>query len=444
MKAALTLWWRLRRAAAGEDRVPGVLAIVSFAVATASLLVCVAGLAAFEARNTTPPGAGAGGLAIDAAAIGDLYVTLAWIATTCMVIPILTLGGVAARLAIARRDQRLAALRLAGGTTGQVTLMTLAEAAAQALVGALAGVVLYVAVLPLVARLTFQGRTFELSELLLPLWKTGLVVAAVVLVAVLSGASSLARVAVSPLGVAARTSPKRLSLLRLLAAAAAAVAWVLVITPMKEPDRLVIVLVLGAVILAVNAVGPWVVMVAGRLAARVAPTATTLLAARRIVDDPKSTWRAVGALGLAVVVTGFTSLTVVQDPAPGLEQYLAADLGTGAFVTLAIITVVGATSTGVVQAARVLDQRDQYRALALAGTGQRALHRARALEVALPLVVTIALSAGFVLVLILPFSSHLDGALVVRFVVTSVLAGAVVLASVLASRSLVRTASRVA
>jgi hypothetical protein len=57
---------------------------------------------------------------------------------------------------------------------------------------------------------------------------------------------------------------------------------------------------------------------------------------------------------------------------------------------------------------------------------------------------TIALSAGFVLVLMLPFSSALDGGLVVRFVVTSAVAGAVVLASVLASRSLVRTASRVA
>jgi hypothetical protein len=44
----------------------------------------------------------------------------------------------------------------------------------------------------------------------------------------------------------------------------------------------------------------------------------------------------------------------------------------------------------------------------------------------------------------LPFGSQLDSALVVRFVLTSVLAGAVVLASVLASRSLVRTASRVA
>jgi hypothetical protein len=371
-------------------------------------------------------------------------VTLAWIATTCMVIPILTLGGVAARLAIARRDQRLAALRLAGATSGQVTLMTLAEAAAQAVLGALAGVVVYLAVLPLVARLSFQGRPFELRELVLPLGQTLAVVAAVVVVAIVSGASSLARVAISPLGVAARTSPKRLSVLRVVVALAAGAAWVLVITPMKEPQRMTIVLVLGAMILAVNAVGPWVVMVAGRVAARLAPTASTLLAARRIADDPKSTWRAVGALGLAVVVVGFTSLASVDDPTTPLERYLADDLGTGALVTLVIITIVGATSTGVVQAARVLDQREQYRALALAGTSERSLHRARALEVALPLAMTIALSAGFVLVLMLPFSSALDGGLVVRFVVTSAVAGAVVLASVLASRSLVRTASRVA
>ncbi|MGO4598984.1 FtsX-like permease family protein [Terrabacter sp. 2RAF25] len=443
MKAAGTLWWRLRRADAAENRVPGILAVVSFAVATAALLVCVAGLQAFEARNPLPPGGLEGHLS-DEAALGNLYVTLAWIATTCMVIPILTLGGVAARLAIARRDQRLAALRLAGATSGQVTVMTLAEAAAQAVVGALTGVVLYLAVLPLVARLSFQGRVFELRELVLPLWQTLAVVAAVVVVAVVSGASSLARVAISPLGVAARTSPKRLSLLRVLVALAAGAAWVLVITPMKEPQRMTIVLVLGAMILAVNAVGPWVVMVAGRLAARVAPTAATLLAARRIADDPKSTWRAVGALGLAVVVVGFTSLAQIDEPGSPLERYLAADLGTGALVTLVIITIVGATSTGVVQAARVLDQREQYRALALAGTGERSLHRARALEVALPLAVTIALSAGFVVVLMLPFQSRLDSGLVLRFVVTSAIAGAVVLASVLASRSLVRTASRVA
>jgi hypothetical protein len=444
MTAAARLWWRLRAAGARDNRLPGLLAALAFAVATAALLVCVGGLGAFERRNTTPPSSGGGGLAIDAGTVGELYVTLAWIATTCMVIPILTLGGVAARLAIARRDQRLATLRLAGATSGQVTVMTLAEAATQALVGALAGVALYAAVLPVVARLTFQGRPFELGELVVPFWKLGAAVAAVVVVAILSGASSLARVAISPLGVAERTSPKRLSLVRLLVALVAGGAWVLVLTPMKQPERVTIVVLLGAMILAVNAVGPFVVMIAGRVAARLAPSATTLLAARRIADDPKSTWRAVGALGLAVVVVGFTSLSDVDEPTSPLERYLAADLATGALVTLVIITIVGATSTGVVQAARVLDQRDQYRALTLAGTSERALHRARTWEVALPLAVTIAVAAGFVLVLMLPFLSRVDGSVVARFVVTSLAAGGVVIASVLASRSLVRTASRVA
>jgi hypothetical protein len=64
--------------------------------------------------------------------------------------------------------------------------------------------------------------------------------------------------------------------------------------------------------------------------------------------------------------------------------------------------------------------------------------------VALPLLVTIAVAAGFVLVLMLPFTGRIDTALVVRFAVTSLAAGGLVVASVLASRSLVRSASRVA
>jgi hypothetical protein len=75
VNAAVSLWWRLRRADAADNRVPGVLAVASFAVATAALLVSVAGLMAFESRNAAP--AGGGGLSIDEATIGDLYVTLA-------------------------------------------------------------------------------------------------------------------------------------------------------------------------------------------------------------------------------------------------------------------------------------------------------------------------------------------------------------------------------
>ncbi len=440
MRAALHLAWRLRAAGARENRVPGLLAGLAFAVATAALLVCLGGLGAFEARGAIAESGSRYLSAPDAARLADLYVTLAWIATTCMVVPILTLGGVAARLAIARRDQRLAALRLTGATSGQVTVMTLAEAALQALVGAAVGVVLYAVSLPLVARLTFQGRPFEIGEQVVPAWKLAAVMFGVVLVALVSGLSSLARVVISPLGVAARTSPKRLSVLRVGVAVVACVAWVLVITPMKAPERGVIVVLLGLVILAVNAVGPFFVMLVGKVIARFAPTATTLLAARRIVDDPRSTWRAVGALGLAIVVVGFTSVvSAASHDAPG--DTLGTDLGTGAMVTLAVITIVGATSTGVVQAARVLDQREQYRSLSLAGTSLRTLHRARTVEIALPLAVTVLVSAGFVLALVLPFASALNGGLVVRFMVAVAVAGALTFASVLSSRSLVRQAA---
>ena len=72
----------------------------------------------------------------------------AWVACAVMVVPVLTLGGVAARLAASRRDQRLATLRLSGATSGQVVVMTLAEAAGQALLGGVLGVALYAAVLP--------------------------------------------------------------------------------------------------------------------------------------------------------------------------------------------------------------------------------------------------------------------------------------------------------
>lgn len=437
MSAALSIWWRLRSADVERDRVPGMLSVIAFAVVTGALLVSLSGLNAFEARNAGD--VSAAGAA--EATVGETYVTLAWIAVTCLVVPILTLGGVAARLAIARRDRRLAALRLSGATSGQVTVMTLAEATTQALVGAVAGVLLYAAALPLVARLSFQGRTFELHELVLPIGQLVLVIGVVVVVAVLSGLSSLAKVVVGPLGVAARTTPRRLSLLRVVVAVVVLAAWFAAMSTMTRPQRAIVVLLLAAMILAINAVGPWFVMVSGRIAARLAPTSAVLLAARRIVDDPRSTWRAVGALGLGILVTGVTTLATSEATMQqAADAVMARDLATGAMVTLTIITVIAATSTGVVQAARVLDQRDQYRALSLAGTSLSTLHRARAHEIGLPLAVTVVLSAGFVLALILPFANLIDARAVIQFLAATVVAALTMMLSVAASRSLVRRA----
>jgi hypothetical protein len=437
MRAAVSLWWRLRSADVAADRVPGLLSVIAFAVSTGALLVSLGGLHAFETRNAGDV-AGPGELTT----IGETYVTLAWVAVTCMIVPILTLGGVAARLAIARRDQRLAALRLTGATSGQVTVMTLDEATTQALLGAVTGVVLYGAALPLVARLSFQGRTFEISELVLPIGEIALVVVTVVVVAVVSGLSSLAKVVIGPLGVAARTTPRRLSVARVVGAGIVGVVWLISMNTTSRPERATIVVVLAAMILAVNALGPWVVMVAGRTAARFAPTSATLLASRRIVDDPRSTWRAVGALGLGIIVAGFTTLTTSPEvQAEAAETTLVADLSTGSMLTLTIITVIAATSTGVVQAARVLDQRPQYRALSLAGTPLATLHRARSHEIGLPLGVTVLVSAGFVVALVLPVTSRLDAGVLLRFLAATGVAFVTMMLSVAASQSLVQRAA---
>ncbi|MEK8226300.1 FtsX-like permease family protein [Oerskovia sp. M15] len=88
-------------------------------------------------------------------------------------------------------------MRLAGATTGQVATLTVLDAATQALVGALAGLVGYALLLPLVAQLRFQGRTFEISELWVGVPAMLLAVVGVVLVALISASVSLRRVAIT-------------------------------------------------------------------------------------------------------------------------------------------------------------------------------------------------------------------------------------------------------
>ena len=73
------------------------------------------------------------------------YVALAVFACMLLVVPFVALAGSAARLAASRRDARLAALRLAGATTGQVVRLTALDAAGQALIGALIGIAGYCA-----------------------------------------------------------------------------------------------------------------------------------------------------------------------------------------------------------------------------------------------------------------------------------------------------------
>ncbi|MEU6753515.1 ABC transporter permease, partial [Spirillospora sp. NPDC046719] len=113
-----------------------------------------------------------------AAAFSGVYQALVAIASVLMVVPLLVFGGAAARLTVARRDRRLAALRLVGATPGQVVAITTAEAVLTAAAGALAGTALYAAAIPALTRITIAGGGWYASDLWPGLPVTGAVLAA--------------------------------------------------------------------------------------------------------------------------------------------------------------------------------------------------------------------------------------------------------------------------
>ncbi|MFI7445350.1 FtsX-like permease family protein [Nonomuraea indica] len=391
------------------------------------------------------------------------YQVLALIAGVLMVVPLLVFGGAAARLTVARRDQRLAALRLVGATPGQVVGMTVAEAMIVAFAGALAGTAAYALAVPLLARIEIGGGPWFVSDLWPhPLVLAGVMVAVPLLVG-LSAVAGLRRVVVSPLGVAKRETPPALRAVRVVALLA-----VLAVVPLltQGTSVTIIVAVIGLAFLCVNLVGPWVVGLIGRITAASARSPARLLAGRRLVDDPRSAWRTVSGVALTGFVAGFLGLlspgaftsdasadqlrvnvpagqvTAVAEQArqrleragvratvkpvkdtvvaalghgagedtvdrartalagivPGRtptteadeERFgvqIFADIGTGTIVVLSVSFLVAIASAGITAASSILDRRQTYGLLRLAGTPLEVLDRARRAETLVPLTV---------------------------------------------------------
>ena len=389
--AALRLWLRLTRVQ-DDQRLTVGLALIAFAAATGALLTVVGGYGAFRARDEA-----------------EVYQVLALVATAILVVPVVTLGGAAARLAVARRDQRLSALRLAGATNSQVASMALADAVVQALAGALLGCLLYLLALPGVAMVNFQGRSFRWVELWVGVPTMLVVVLGVTGLAVVSAGASLTRIVVSPLGVASRVTPKGLSWLRAAVVVVALAVWLAVAQQLDLADIGGTVVMLAVCFWLMNLVGPFVLGLAGRVAAHLAKDVPRLVAARRLVDDPKSAWRTVSGVAMATFVAGVLSV------APGLSKvsgglgvdHLSTDILTGAIVTLVIAAILAAVSSGVTQAGRVLDLRREYRTLHLSGAEVGTLRRVQLREAWLPLRFAVSVAAGVAMIIVLPFSGFI-------------------------------------
>lgn len=406
------------------------LPLTAFACSTALALTVFGGYSAFSARDTHP----------DAV----MYQVLAAIASILIIVPCFTLGLAAARLGARRRDARLAALRLAGATPRQVVALSAVEAAAQGCLGAVVGSLLYAASLPLVAQLPFQGDPFAVRELWVGPGALAGVIAGVTVLAAVSALVGLRSVAISPLGVAQRHAPPPPKWLLAAGAVLVVVLW-----GQLNPAAFGIgglLAGLAVVFLLINVVGPFVVSIVGRILVARARDAAALIAARRILDDPKQVWRSVGGVTVASFVAAGTSLLTaigtVDDPA---QAQLMADMRLGVAFTLAVTFALAAISAVLTQIASILENRDLYRNLALAGTPFETMDAARMRQVRSPVIVMSLIGAGFALAFLFPITGLvvLTSPLALFQLAALLIAGCgLVIAAVYGSRPVLRTVMR--
>jgi hypothetical protein len=241
------------------------------------------------------------------------------VAALAFLFPILILVGTATRLAAARREERYAALRLAGATMDQVGVISSVDAVVSALLGTIVGIAAFRLLQPALADTAITSARYFADEVTPTTAGYLVVLFGVPAASAVSSLVSLQRVRISPLGVSRRVTPPAPSPWRIapLVAGLALFIFGLARTNAQSiggpalPGLLIILigLVVG---------GPWLTAQAARLFGRFMTGASSLLAARRLADNPKAAFRSVSGLVLAVFLG-----TVVAGLLPAVESVSA-------------------------------------------------------------------------------------------------------------------------
>lgn len=397
---------------AREDRRSQLLPVIAFAVVTALTLTVVGGAGFFlrvdEVAGVDPSYAGS-------------YAALAGIALVVLAVPLLSLSASAVRLSTRRRDTRLSSLRLLGAPRSLLVRLAVLEAWLLATVGVAVGVVGHLVLAPLFGLVPFVGGPIGAGAVVPPL-SLGLVTVSV-LVGTAVGASALGlrRVAITPLGIRTREQAAGAHWLRLAVGAVVVLGLVGVGQNLggvrSELFAVVLVLLmLGLGMAVLNLLGPFLLRVRARLALRRGGTGqrgvARLLAARTVLDDPRSAWRQVSGVAMVsfVAVVVGTALALVDDATPGpgpvdpFQATFLADLRTGIYLTIGLAFSTMAASMSVHAAAEVFDRRELYLALDRLGTPRRVLESSRVRVVLQPLVTVCAVSAATGGLLVLPLA----------------------------------------
>lgn len=280
------------------------------------------------------------------------------VAAVGLLLPVLVFVSTSTRLGAARREQRFAALRLAGATPRQTRVVAGVEAAASAVAGALLGALGFVLLRPRVARVEIDGQASFAGDVHVGPALMALIVIGVPALAVVAAMVSLHRLQISPLGVARRAVRARPTVRRLvpfvLGSAGFAVSMELARGSRGVGMLLPVMATFALMIYGIVVAGPWLTVLTARLLARTGRRPSALLAGRRLEDDPASGFRAVSGLVLAVFVASvFSGVTpAVRHDGGGGSGLLvdgttmAAPLPAGTAATTAVAALAAATSAG--------------------------------------------------------------------------------------------------
>jgi len=263
-----------------------------------------------------------------------ILVFFSFTGSVLVLIPIAILIVTVTRVAWRQREQRLAAIRLVGATQSQISWVAAAEAGLAAVAGAALGWGLYeVGRRVLAATLIFQRGHFWLDDVAVPpWWLAGVLLGAPALV-MLTTLASLRGIYSRPLAIQRRSRRRRPPV------------WVVVpltiglggqftLLPFREQLTVQsengppLLATLGALLTMVAIVGfvlfgPWLVAMTGRGIAKLSRRVPSLLAARRIAENPQATFYSVAAVGLAAIGLAYIGCTVAAAVQPDTSGDLA-------------------------------------------------------------------------------------------------------------------------
>ena len=243
------------------------------------------------------------------------------IGALAVLIPALILVGIVTDLGAAQRAERFATLRLIGAEPRQVARTAALEIGATTFVGALAGVALHLAMIPVAAQITLGSSRFYYSDLLRPPLNAVLAV-----VATTAGAAAVAwwrtrRADIGPLGGSRERSERSPRLIALAPVVLGMVGLASTPTVARQDSSLTIYLLPASFLctmLGLLWAGPLLTWWVARGGRSLAHSAAQVIGLNRIAQHPRAVFRSVA--GVVVAVYAMTVFAVAITVAAGARD----------------------------------------------------------------------------------------------------------------------------